>query len=707
MDPVLSSAVEDANASWDAFLKGLPSGSQVRPLIEDSWTRCRAAGVDPESNRLHRVSPGELDARLHASRQLLAVAPLHLDWISATLAGLAHVLYLTDRDGVVLYSTGTDPETQREAGLVPGYDWSEARMGTNGAGTALACGHPVAVAGQEHFVRAFHGCTCTAAPVRGPDGALVGAVDLSTANVPGVPGRLALAAYVARVIEGELASRHVASVRALETRYQLAMEAGQLGSWEIDLRDRSVVWDERARQIFGHDWKEPFPAERAFAIIHPEDRAVAEEAFAAAISPGSDGAYCIEKRVRCARGDVRWVATRGRVFFEGGSPRTPVRIVGTVADITERREAEAALRTSEERLRRVAESGMIGMLFWELDGPVTYANAHFLDMVGRSREELEAGEIDWRLITPPGWEDVDARAIRELREAGAATPFEKEFLRKDGSRVPVLLSVAAFTGTDRRGVTLVVDMTLRKQAEAELRRLYEEAAEAVRDREEVVAIVGHDLRNPLGTIALASALLVEPGTPQERRVAQGKMIQRSVEQMDRLIQDLLDASLARAGRFRVNRAQVPVSVLLADAVELARPLAAAKAIAIDETGPNERLLALADRDRVLQVFSNLIGNALKFTPEGGRVVLGAEVGESDITFSVADSGPGISADDVPRLFERFWQRDGAASRGVGLGLGIAKGIVEAHGGRIWVDNPPGGGATFSFTLPRSIDEPPR
>jgi len=244
-----------------------------------------------------------------------------------------------------------------------------------------------------------------------------------------------------------------------------------------------------------------------------------------------------------------------------------------------------------------------------------------------------------------------------------------------------------------RRVALAVDRAL----------LFQAAEQAGRARERMVAVVSHDLRNPLATIQMSVSFLLEELVSDDAAHQTGReqlrAIRRSAERMSRLIHDLLDVSAIEAGHLTLTRSALAVDVLVTDALELLRPLAAAKRIAlVTDVSPALPLVA-ADRDRVLQVFSNLGGNAVKFTPENGRVEIHVTVHDAEVEFGVRDTGPGIASDDLPHVFDRFWQQQNTARAGVGLGLAIAKGIVEAHGGGISVESEPGGGSCFTFTLP--------
>jgi signal transduction histidine kinase len=174
---------------------------------------------------------------------------------------------------------------------------------------------------------------------------------------------------------------------------------------------------------------------------------------------------------------------------------------------------------------------------------------------------------------------------------------------------------------------------------------------------------------------------------------------RAAQRMNRLIEDLLEVVRQENGKMKLNVEDVSAASLLAQTVEMFQTTAAEKGISlrVEETPPG--LAVSADSERIIQVMSNLVGNALKFVARGGSIVLKCESKGAEAIFSIADSGPGIAGEDIDRLFEKFWQRRRTDRRGVGLGLAIARGIVETHGGRIWVESRIGDGSTFYFTLP--------
>lgn len=233
-------------------------------------------------------------------------------------------------------------------------------------------------------------------------------------------------------------------------------------------------------------------------------------------------------------------------------------------------------------------------------------------------------------------------------------------------------------------------------------RLFREAKDATRARDDLVAIVSHDLRNPVHTIHMAASFLLEVAPANDRRTQARKqleVIQRSATRANRLIQDLLDVAKIQAGGLAVDPVAVEVQSLVNEVMESATPLAGAKQIRVSGETRSDLPHVASDRERILQVFTNLIGNAIKFTPRGGEIRILASHDSGEVRFTVADSGPGIPAEHLDHVFDRYWQAKSTAKLGTGLGLSIAKGIVEAHGGRIWVESPPGSGAQFNFTLP--------
>jgi PAS domain S-box-containing protein len=307
--------------------------------------------------------------------------------------------------------------------------------------------------------------------------------------------------------------------------------------------------------------------------------------------------------------------------------------------------------------------------------------------------------------------DITSAFIR----ASFAEPGQRKIVEALGPRslicVPLVTSgrpIGALTlvtsGSGRRfevaDLSLAADLARRAAVVVEHARLFHEAQQATRARDDVLAVVAHDLRNPLNTVTMAVSLMLETTPPervQERR--QAEIVRRAADRMNRMIQDLLDVKRMESGRLTIDPRPEHPGALINDTVDMLRPLAGGSTIRMETNVEDNLPLVIADAARVQQVLSNLVGNAVKFTPRAGTITVCAERIDGEVRFSVIDTGPGIPAEQLPHIFGRFWQAKTSDRRGIGLGLAIAKGIVEAHNGRIWVESSVGLGSTFYFTLP--------
>jgi signal transduction histidine kinase len=405
--------------------------------------------------------------------------------------------------------------------------------------------------------------------------------------------------------------------------------------------------------------------------------------------------------------------------------------------------AEGDLRRSAEQLGAVAQAAIDinstlavdAMLQSTTENARRILNARYaetrLDVdTSASSGSLEAQTAMWRASAPSeenqeltSWADATRDEMPgitpEILAMLAENPDAVD-LGKTGFHVPNTLTVDLLGRTGRKlGAIQLWDkkdnqefdeadkaiLTQLAQLAAvalENARLFRAAQDATRARDDLVAIVSHDLRNPVHTISMAASFLLEIAPANDRRVQarrQLEVIQRSATRANRLIQDLLDVAKIQAGGLAVDPVAVEVKNLVNEVMESATTLASAAQIKVTSDF-NEPLPSVAsDRERVLQVFTNLIGNAIKFTPKGGQITIRATHESGEVRFTVADTGPGIPREHLDHVFDRYWQAKSTAKLGTGLGLSIAKGIVEAHGGRIWAESPPGRGAEFNFTLP--------
>jgi signal transduction histidine kinase/PAS domain-containing protein len=272
-----------------------------------------------------------------------------------------------------------------------------------------------------------------------------------------------------------------------------------------------------------------------------------------------------------------------------------------------------------------------------------------------------------------------------------------------GNALGVLTFIAGASGRQYSSadVTTMGEVATHAAMAMETSRLYSEAQRAIAARQDVLSFVSHDLKNPLMGIMLTTETILRgaPGDERRRSGVQLQRIQHAAQQMRRMIDDLLDMTALEAGRLAVQIGEHDAAQLLQVTGDQFAPLAAARELALVVTPPDTKLVVACDRQRLAQVLSHLVDNALKFTPPGGRISISARPSGDEAIFAVADTGPGIPPALRPMIFERFMQASGHATSGRGLGLYIAKGLVAAQRGSIWVDSEPGQGATFSFTLP--------
>ncbi|MGL5923503.1 hybrid sensor histidine kinase/response regulator [Chroococcidiopsis sp.] len=430
-----------------------------------------------------------------------------------------------------------------------------------------------------------------------------------------------------------------------------------------------------------------------------------------------------------------------------------------IRDITQRKQAEAALRQSEALFRGVFESDLIGILFWNTEGQIIDANETFCCMTGYSRQEMQAGQVDYKNITPPEYHATDAQKLETIQTAGQYAPFEKEYICKDGSRIPILLGCAFLPGYSDRGVAFVLDISEKKRWEREREALLakeqlarQEAERADRSKDEFLAMVSHELRSPLNSIlGWAKLLRTRKYDPQVAARAL-ETIERNAQAQSQLLEDLLDVSRMIRGNLRLTLAPVNLLNVVESTITSLKLAAQAKNINLEFRLPTSPFMVSGDLHRLQQIITNLLTNAIKFTPNGGRVeillkrveqgagsasVQGAEKQREQrsrrlrrgaeeqgrtnyqlpttnyqlpITnypkfaqIQVTDTGQGISPEFLPYIFERFRQADDVTTRskdGLGLGLAIARHLVELHGGTIAAASlGEGQGATFTVTIP--------
>ena len=365
--------------------------------------------------------------------------------------------------------------------------------------------------------------------------------------------------------------------------------------------------------------------------------------------------------------------------------------------------SDTRLRELETVLQSIPDAVFVS----DSRGGVRHANRAALDLLGvdsverlnRSAQTLseviEARHPDTGEPLAP-----DERPFpRALRGETLTAEIMARHLRT-GENVILRCSVAPVRsgGQVVSAVGACTDITQRKREEAERDRLYREARQAVADRQHVLSVVSHDLRSPLNTIVLATETLKDDHLPAEVRLKGLAAMTRAAARMNRMISDLLDVNSIEAGRLALKPLPLDPHSIVSEVMELFTPQAAARRLTLLKEVPEGLPLVRGDRDRLVQVLANLVSNALKVSVEGS-VTIRLEQRDKEVVFAVIDTGPGIPERVRSRIFEPYWRAENATYKGTGLGLAIVRGIVEGHGGRVWIESEPGRGAAFLFSVP--------
>jgi PAS domain S-box-containing protein len=373
------------------------------------------------------------------------------------------------------------------------------------------------------------------------------------------------------------------------------------------------------------------------------------------------------------------------------------------------------LQEREAKIRRLVDANIVGVLISDPDRRIIEANDAFLEMVAYTRDDLTSGRLRWSELTPPEWQEVSERAAAQVRATGTCEVFEKEYFRSDGSRVPVLVGVAAIEGPRSQTVAFVLDITQRNRAEEALRR--SEAAEAAnRAKDEFLANVSHEIRTPMNAILGMTELALDTLLTEDQRHYL-TTVKSAADALLGIINDLLDFAKIEAGHLELDLTDFSLSSVLGATLRALAVRAHRKGLElVCQQRPDVPEALVGDAGRLRQVLLNLVGNAIKFTERGEVVVLvenaaepapvtplpRGERGEGEVRlrFAVTDTGIGIPPEKQARIFQAFEQEDTSTTRkygGTGLGLTIAARLVALMGGQISVDSAPGRGSTFAFT----------
>jgi PAS domain S-box-containing protein len=545
-------------------------------------------------------------------------------------------------------------------------------------------------------------------------------------------GGTSLITIIVDVTERERAAH---ALRESEERLQFAARASNDVVWDWRVLSGKVWWSDAIERVLRYSPGEVRPSiEWWYDRIHPEDRERVNTGLHRALGGLSES---WTEEYRFLRGDGTFATLHDRGYIVRDDRGTAVRLVGSMADVSQRTNAEQAHRL----LAKVS-----GLLTVSFDRSLTFGSvaslivptlgdyflvheagedgalhrlvaAHAVSLSDEVLIAMDREVGDWRSGDDPIRQTIQSGEAVLIPDAAERYGEGTEIIEKTGTAsirsilcLPLIardrtvgtMTLATAESNRRYGLAdlaIAQELAHRLALALDNTELYRKMRDAIQIRDEVLGVVSHDLRNPLHIIRMSAAMLLD--TTAERRSGNIQWLQKidsAVEHMTVMIENLLDSSKLESGTFTLTPDATGLADLLEQALELFRPIAKDRSIAL-ATNVSDVAILWADAGQVLRVLSNLLANALKFTPAGGKVSIKVDRVEDHARFAVSDTGPGIPPDQLDHVFERYWQATKGDRRGAGLGLSIASGIVRAHGGSIWVESRPGEGATFYFTIP--------
>ncbi len=384
-------------------------------------------------------------------------------------------------------------------------------------------------------------------------------------------------------------------------------------------------------------------------------------------------------------GAVQFVSTDSKKQFNSDDLQMATELAGRISLSMENALLYSEIRQREKQFQALYDSNIIGVAYAGADGTVISANEAFFSIIGYTRGEFNKRTIKWPKLIPPEYKEVESKKLQELYETGVASPFEKEYIRKDGSQVPVIVGKALLDKKKQTSISFVLDITERKKLEQR--------------KDEFLGIASHELKTPLtsikGYVQILERIIQEMGDDKARVLV--SKTNTYIDKLNSLIVDLLDVSKIQAGKLQFNLERFDFSQLVKESVQAIQPTTQHK-VTLKSSVKAE---ITGDRHRIEQVLSNLLTNAIKYSPMGREVIVTMSKDDSYVQIDIQDFGIGIEEQYQRKLFQRFYRVEASAKQfsGLGIGLYISSEIITRHGGRIWLESAPGVGSTFHFTLP--------
>ena len=497
--------------------------------------------------------------------------------------------------------------------------------------------------------------------------------------------------------------RNEEALRDARIRLEATLSAGEVGSWIWDIRNNHLMADRNLARLFGVPEGAAGEAtlERYIASIHPDD--LDEVTRLIDLSIATRQPYRATYRVTDSEHGYRWINARGRVDFDADG--APAILAGVTIDITQQKEAQDQLRTTQERYSKLISSideafGIVQVLVDAAGKPYDYRfeevnaamekQSGLVDAAGKTIREM-VPDIEPKWIERYGRVAVEREATRFVEHSAAMGYWWDVYAMPIGAPDELRIGI------------LFTDITARRQAEEELRQLAADLSEANRRKTEFLATLAHELRNPLAPLRTGLDLMRRAGLDAAASGKIHEMMDRQLRQMVHLIDDLMDVSRINSGKIVLQKDYIDLAQAIRNAVETTLPAAQAARHRLDMTLPPPGLILHADPTRLAQILGNLLTNAVKYTPQGGRICIAARAEDRMAVIEVRDSGMGIPLEEQAHVFEMFSQVSrnmGRAQGGLGIGLSLVRSLAGMHGGSVEVSSPgPWQGTTFTLRLP--------
>lgn len=488
-----------------------------------------------------------------------------------------------------------------------------------------------------------------------------------------------------------------AELRRREARLALAQQVAGIGSWEWDVAANQMDWSAEQFRMLGLQPGELVPSyELFFEYIVPAERSRLQRRIRRAIATGDE--LCTEIEVHTARGGLRLWQIHAKVIYDPQG--RPARLLGTSQDITERKQAERALRDSEERYRRLVELSP-DATFVVSEGHIAYANAAALLLFGVAQAAAILGRSPLEFVQPAARAEFARTLQQVIRKARPVVSLEQHWCSADGRELEVEVAASPLPWEEATAVQVILhDITERKRSQRAL-------AEANRRKDEFIAVLAHELRNPMAPIRNAALLLRRARVPEAQQHWAADVIERQVEHMRRLVDDLLDVARITRGRLDLKKAPLDLEDVVQRALDSVQIEIERRGHRLHVALPSPVPALYADPERLLQMLVNLLHNATKYTESGGEIALVVETQADTVLFRVRDNGIGMGPEQVAHIFEPFRQAEQSLARsqgGLGLGLTLVKRLAELHGGTVRASSDGlGCGSEFMVCLPQGND----